>query len=489
MKRFLLSWRGALLLGLVVLIGLAIAPIPGQLLWVPDHWQATTAWPRVSLNPEVPEPDSMVEVAIADTVPWTNVKLVAGGVPVQYERYEQNAASGYWRWYWSLTLPATGGVPLTFYHDCDTGCQSWATATVGALKPTSPEPTLPTKLGIIFAAPDRDWHHRAGWDVELTYALKADREYWGIDDLALRVGNATTKGLRVLVRVDYDQQQTVPPANDYVALGQYLAYVRRLARDARLSGVYGYIIGNGINARSETTLAPSQPITPDWYARLFNGYGAQASHTDNVVETIRAENATVRVLVGPVRPWLSDANGAKQFSIDSPWLNYMNTLLADLDESAANNEAIGVALTAPDGFAVSAPGDPDSAALVLTPPADEPRADLRRADWNGAQSGFRVYTDWLSVINAYPRFKGLPIYINTNTYPPGSDSPPAQNYPRGWLTNALAVVNAEPQAAALCWFLDSFPMDKQWALFSLTQPQGLLIDAAEEFDGLLKVGP
>jgi hypothetical protein len=81
----------------------------------------------------------------------------------------------------------------------------------------------------------------------------------------------------------------------------------------------------------------------------------------------------------------------------------------------------------------------------------------------------------------------LPVYIiSTNTYDREANIPPAQNYPQGWLTTALQVINEEPQIHALCWFLDDFPHSDQWNWFSLSQKSGRLVDAAEEFDALLQ---
>jgi hypothetical protein len=104
--------------------------------------------------------------------------------------------------------------------------------------------------------------------------------------------------------------------------------------------------------------------------------------------------------------------------------------------------------------------------------------------------GFQVYRDWLKIINASETMRGLPIYIvSTNTFDREAGVPPAQNYPQGWLTTALGVVNAEPQVQALCWFLDEFPHSEQWDYFSLTRHPGRLVDAAEEFDWLLREEP
>lgn len=52
---------------------------------------------------------------------------------------------------------------------------------------------------------------------------------------------------------------------------------------------------------------------------------------DNVMQTIRTENAFVRILVGPVQPWNWDQDGEHPHTIDVPWLNYMNTLVIYLN--------------------------------------------------------------------------------------------------------------------------------------------------------------
>jgi hypothetical protein len=306
--------------------------------------------------------------------------------------------------------------------------------------------------------------------------------------LATRVHQARESSLRVLVRVDYAQGQSLPPADDQLALTEYLLYLQRLARDQRLENVYGYLLGSGYNEQGSNAQAPDRPVTPEWYARLFNGYGEPVTHSDNAVQTIRAENPRARVLVGPVRPWNSDQDGERQHMIDVPWLNYMNTLVYALDSSARLKSAAGIPLAAPDGFALHAPGHPSAPELDGAAPAQEPLRDLPRDEWNGAQAGFRVYRDMLAVINAHPSTRGLPVYItSTNTFYPGEAIPPAQNYPQGWLAAALQEVNGEPQVQALCWFLDDDRSgDARWNYFSLTERSGRLVYAAEEFDALLQ---
>jgi hypothetical protein len=164
----------------------------------------------------------------------------------------------------------------------------------------------------------------------------------------------------------------------------------------------------------------------------------------------------------------------------------MNTLVAAIDSAAHDSALAGLSAAAPDGFALHAPGRPTAPELGQSAPADEPRTPLPRAEWGGAQAGFQVYRDWLAIINTYTRTRGLPVYItSTNTSAPGDSVPPAENYPRGWLSAAYDVTNADPQVQALIWFADTSPTDDQWRFFALTPPNGLMIDAAQEFDLLL----
>ncbi|MFV0644491.1 MAG: hypothetical protein ACK5NN_08330, partial [Sphingomonadaceae bacterium] len=347
----------------------------------------------------------------------------------------------------------------------------------------------PTKLCTVFPNPERDWHNRSGWVVDLTYTRWADSEedrYWTVDELAARVHDATEQGLHVLVRVDFDKGQTLPPANDPLALEEYLAYVQRLARDERLKDVYGYIIGSGYNASTDD-LSPDAQVTPEWYARIFNGYGEPVDRRDNVIQIVRNANPLVRVLAGPIRPWIDDQSGTIPYEINVPWLSYMKTLVQRLEESADAKATIGDAETLPDGFALNAPGRVDAPELGDEDPANEPQTDLKRAEWNGAQAGFRVYQDFLAIINDSAAMQGLPVYISTtNTFTPDEGVPPAQNYPAGWLSSALAEIDANPQIRTLCWFLDLVPGDNQWDAFSLTRRPAKMQDAGDDFDDLLR---
>jgi hypothetical protein len=481
--------------GVVVLLGLIgywLLPIPGSVLIVPDTWRESYLWPKIGVDPPDARPGQRATLTVSDTTPWINVKLTVAGSEAEFVRYEANTSAGFWTWYWSFAVPPQTSYAIIFYHDCDTGCIERAMVTRGVSLPTEPDQPAhrPTKLGVVFADPNRNWHDRSGWDVELTYVQQVETEYWKPDDLATRVQSAVARGLRVLVRVDYDKGQSLPPNGDYLALDAYLQYVRRLARDARLKSVYGYIIGSGYNAADSNTLAPTKPVTPAWYARVFNGYNTAPSHQDNIVSVIRQANSSARVFVGPVRPWIADQDGDLAHSINVPWLNYYNTLAAALNASVHAKEMAGIPLSAPDGFAVQAPAALAAPELGSAAPASEPSLDLHRTTWNNARIGFGVYRDWQDIVNAYPYLRNRPLYITSaNTYLPGTPTNPAQNYPRGWLTAALTQANTEPQLQALCWYLDVAPLDRQWEFFSLADPRGLLVEAADEFDQLLTVAP
>ncbi len=479
-------------LPLLLLAGLIWAlPLRARVVLLPGAVQPAMVWPRIELDPPIPQPGQPLQITIQDAAALPNVQLTIDGRakhPSKWEITEVDEAP--WEWTWQIEAPSSLAYDLILYHHCDTGCIERTRWTVG--KQEEPQTaSTPTKLGVVFANLERDWHGKRAWEVELTYARLADVDHWGIDDLAQRVGRATAAGLQVIVRVDYDQGQSLPPPDEQAALIEYLDYVRRLARDQRLRDVYALQIGSGYNSAGANSQADGNLVTPEWYARVFNGYGENAARTDNIIQIVRPENPNLRVLVGPVQPWNQDQNGAKPHQIDVPWLNYFNTLVAHLDASAKRKAAAGFPLTGPDGFAVQTPGRPDAPELQPEQRALEPLLDLPRAEWGGAQAGFRVYRDWLAVINAHETTRGRPMFItSTNTFTPDHPALPAQNYPHGWLNAALQEVNGEPQVAALCWFLDfDSSGDHRWDGFSLSTQTGELIEAEREFDALLAERP
>lgn len=459
-----------------------LLPIEGQVLLLREGWQQEQTWPQVQLQADGVRPGEEARVLIRDPRPWAFVKLLVDGREATLQGYER--AGDLWQWTYRFVLPDAGGYGLAFYHSCDEGCQRWAQVHVGSPTADGIAPgRLPTKLGVVFPDSGRDWQGRQGWVVQLTYTTLAAEAYWGVDDLARRVQPAVDKGLRVLVRVDYAQGQSLPPAGDDLALDGYLEVVRRLLRDSRLDGVYGYIAGSGYNTAGGNSLAQGSTVTAEWAARVVAGYGVEGARRDNVLAIARAEDVGARVLVGPVTPWNEDQDGALVYEVDAPWLNYMYTLTAALDEAARQQAQAGAPLMRPDGFALQAPGRPE---LVDGDGAEEPRLSLTVRQWPGAQAGFRVYEQWQDIVNSFETTAGLPLYISaTNTYHPAVGAPPAENYVEGWLTTALDVVGDDPQVAALIWFMDDFAHDDQWDYFSLSEGRGQMAAAAAEFERLL----
>lgn len=489
-RRVRRSTRLIALLGLAVLLAVSywLIPIQGQIIILTGaNPAATGAWPQIWADPPVTRPYDDMMLYVRDNAPWSFVKLLIDGVEVPRDT-AYAAGNGPWTWRWHMRAPDTTGYTAVFYYSCQLGCIERGRGSFGEAGVADPraQPLRPTKLGVVFADSARDWHGRAGWTVELTYAQRQQDDVdFSIDGLARRTQQASRRGLRVLVRVAYDRQQALPPAGDEVALERFLAYCAQLARDDRLNDAYGYIIGTGFNTTGENTLAPTQPTTPEWYARVFNGYGLAPTRADNVAQTMRAIDPQVRVLVGPVAPWSTDQNGALADPLDLPWLNYMNTLVAHIDEATRARLDQGIALAGADGFALRAPGRIDAPSVAANPAA-EPATDLHDAHWGGAEAGFRVYRDWLAIINRYSTTRGLPAYItSTNTITSADASPPTQNYPVGWLTTALVEIEHEPQVQALCWFVDE-SLGEIWDDYSLQRSPGHLHDVATEFDRLLQ---
>lgn len=464
-----LRWLSLLVLGSIIYW---LLPIDGNLV-LQTNQQA--GWPQIWFERDAQDQQW---IYVRDNQPWVYVALTLDGTSLQRDQ-QFAAGSEPWTWRWSTTNSNLTQADIRFYHDCDRGCQERGSLMLGQPEPT-PTSRQSTLLGAMFANPERDWHGRAAWSVDLVYALRADESQWSVDALASRVAAAHKAGLRVIIRVAYDQGQSLPPNDDETALAIFLRFCQRLAHDQRLQAVYGYSIGNGYNSLGENSLSQA-PLTPAWVARILVGYGVAVERHDNVIETMRGLNPQLKLLVGPVRPWSTEADGAWSDPLNQPWLNYFNSLLVLLDQTIRlkHQQQINVA---PDGFALSTAGWPERSA----DPAKEPLNDLYLAQSGKAQRGFRVYRDWLTIINRYPSTANRPVYITaTNTFHPEQERTPLENYPKGWLSNALAEVSGNPQVQALCWFVD-LPFGQQWYEWSLSEPQGKLHEAAQEFDQLLR---
>jgi hypothetical protein len=159
-----------LLLGLLLALGI-VAPSGQVILRLGPASDAP--WPRFSVYPPSPRPDDVVRVEVIDRIPWGYILLTVNGEPAALEQIEAMPASGIWRWRWRFRMPAEA-VELAFYRDCHEGCRLRGRLALGDLEPTPASPPLPTKLGLVFPHPERDWKGRAGWAVDLTYAQRAE---------------------------------------------------------------------------------------------------------------------------------------------------------------------------------------------------------------------------------------------------------------------------------------------------------------------------
>ena len=258
MIRSLLRGHWWLIVPALLLGGYWLLPISGTVTIDPTGQVGQEPWPRMSIEPTDPQPGDRVTVTVTDNRPWVHVLLTVDGVPAEILEWGEDPAFSTWTWHWEITLSENSSVDdslLDFYVNCRFGCRSRGRLALGSAAATALPPSIPvrqTKLCTSLVDPQREWHGSRGWVVDVTYARLADDDtdrFWRVDELATRVADARRKGLRVLVRADYDQGQTLPGADDYLGLTEYLAFVERLAQDDWLAGIYAYIIGSGPQRR------------------------------------------------------------------------------------------------------------------------------------------------------------------------------------------------------------------------------------------------
>ncbi len=473
---------------LVILLLLAVfLPLPDGLVIVTSDKMEDTGWPRFRLNPQFPKGGENTELDVFDNYPWTDIIVTINGKAFYPYELSPPGTKELFRWKWRFIMPESGACDIVFFHDGKNGAKERGRFHIGNTAPEKKSELVQTKLGVFLANPDRDWHNRSGWNYLLTYSRMQEDKFWGVDSLCYQVYQSQRNGLRCIVRIDYDSEQALPPVDNNMLLAEYLDFIKRLAGDERLKNVFAYSIGSVFNEAGANKKYPDTPVTPQWYARVFNGYGRKVTFRDNIVQVVRNENSLVKVLVGPLRPWCNDADGDIKYKIDVPYLNYMNTLVHALNATAVEKQENGIPYANPDGFSIPASGRPE--ALNKERASLEPLMDIKLPGWKDAQAGFRIYSDWMELINSYPATRGLPLYIlGTNTYCFDVKAAPAENYPEGWLKSALQAVNGVPQIHALCWFMDYYPYDDRWKYYSLSSREGQMLYAADDFDELLRMG-
>lgn len=330
-----------------------------------------------------------------------------------------------------------------------------------------------TLVGATWVNNSRPWGQYWGWDVDVVYLNPSSG--FDITATGARVQAAVAAHRNVLVRVDYAAptapgapSQSLPPEDNDAARADYIGFLQTLCGTPAYAGIRGYIIGNEYNKSSENS--GGTPITPDWYARVFNGYGVDPGDTGNACDTIRTYQPGVSVLVGAVGPWMSDGNspGTPWSPAPAYWLNYFNGVCQHVFAGAAA-KSIPV-----DGMALHTYGRPG------TYGASEPHTSQQNfADgWYGAQQGFQTYKDWLAIVSQQSTSVQLWITeTNTDTTAPSSTS-----YPTGWYLQALAEIKgAGSQFQAVCWFVD-IDQGGGWSGDSLNDGIGQCAQASTDFN-------
>lgn len=330
-------------------------------------------------------------------------------------------------------------------------------------------------IGAQWANNGRDWHGKDGWDIQLLYTTVGDNDPNGFNTVGNRVQESHQKGRSVLVRVDYTPGQSVP-YNDPTR-GAYMLFLQRMCQDSRYNAhAYGYIIGNEYNLKGENQQAGT-PITPNWYARIFNGYNANLSDTGNAYQVIKTYQRNARVLVGPVGPWSADANSSdgSTYQLNVPWLNYFNQVCRNIYQAAQTKGAV-------EGFAVHAYGRTGVDGTAHGG-KNEPHSDVPFGNIPGVQGGFRVYLNWRDVVNQFDATSNVSFWITeTNTR---TDKDSSSSYPQGWYLEALNEISTHLRFKALCWFVDQ-NIGGGWSTNCLTNPVGKCVDANNDFNTALR---
>lgn len=326
----------------------------------------------------------------------------------------------------------------------------------------------------------RNWAGKAGWDIELVYATNPSSGF-DLTTVGGRVQSAHAAGRNVLVRVDYAPGQSMPPEDNDADRTTYVNFLESVCKTPNYNqNAWGYIIGNEYNRTAEN--GGGTPITPTWYARVFNGYNAPVGDTGNAYQFIKSYQPGAHVLVGPVGPYNSDAGSddGSHYTISMPWLDYFNEVCLNIHTGATNK---GLAV---DGFAIHAYGrtGPDGTA---NGGANEPHNDVQGGGWaTGAWAGFTVYKNWRDIIDDQ-KFPSAPIWI-TETNTDQGTNPPAQSnnsYPSGWYQQALGEISgAGARFWAVCWFVD-VDYGSGWTNDSLTDQTGKCAQANNDFNNAL----
>jgi len=152
-------------------------------------------------------------------------------------------------------------------------------------------------IGAHWTNNSRNWSGKSGWDIQLVYSsgVNQSTDPNGSNQVGNDVQSSHQSGRNVLARVDYAPGQSVPPTD--AARTTYVQFLQTICQDPRYNqNVWGYIIGNEYNKISENS--GGTPVTPAWYARVFNGYDVPIGDTGNAYQFIKSFQPLAHVLVG-----------------------------------------------------------------------------------------------------------------------------------------------------------------------------------------------
>lgn len=232
------------------------------------------------------------------------------------------------------------------------------------------------------------------------------------------------KGFKVILRLDYTNQTTVPVKDDWN--GRYAYAVKAGEIAAYMKDVVDlYVVGN------EMTTHPNAGCRDAlWYAKVFNAYD-----TNCVYDKIHANDPVATVMMGGLTGWPDQNNLIGGRNVD--WLS---TVQSNVDQSAGKPVIDGYAIHAYSG---------DEWFNDLSSPTEDPRFS--------DQAGLHSFIEYLKPIYA-KHGAYIPVHITeTNTYWMPEDKESDITYRANWMKEAYQAIDewnrsADIKIDSLCWY-------------------------------------
>lgn len=231
------------------------------------------------------------------------------------------------------------------------------------------------------------------------------------------------KGFKIILRLDYNQQYTVPPLNNWTARYYYAVTCGEIA-DKMENIVDLYVIGNEMTTSPESSCRDAL-----WYAKVYNGYDNNCAYYQ-----IHDNDDSATVMVGGLTAWPYYIG-----QIDGNNIDWLATVQSNVNQDGDEAQIDGYALHAYSGTEYYN----DSSSAV-----EDPRfSDV---------TGMRSFIQFLKVIyNEHGYY--IPVHITeTNTYwfnTGFADS----SYRSAWTKEAFQTIDewnacSDLKIDSLCWF-------------------------------------